>query len=92
MYPGLTLYNEVASSRVVHSAASHVLSRVALFFMFSVDLYKLHFVQPRPGSTGIKVSGEALTMKGNGNLDLWSHCRYESVEIRLVLEMTKSFD
>ena len=40
-----------------------------------VDLNKLDFVQPRPVSTGIKVSGEALTMKGNGNLDLWSHCR-----------------
>ena len=35
-----------------------------------VDLNKLHFDQPRPGSTDIKV-----TMKGSGNLDLWTHGR-----------------
>ena len=41
----------------------------------SVDLSKLHIDQPEPGRTDIKVSGETLTMKGSGNLDLWTRSR-----------------
>jgi len=41
----------------------------------AVDLNKLHIDQPEPGRTDIKVSGETLTMKGSGNLDLWTHGR-----------------
>ena len=40
-----------------------------------VDLNKLHIDQPEPGRTDIKVSGERLTMKGSGNLDLWTGSR-----------------
>ena len=53
-----------------HRAASHVLSMFDRFCpgspyssCSSVDLNKLHFDQSRPGSTGIKVCGETLTMK-----------------------------
>ena len=41
----------------------------------SFDLDNLHFDEPRPESTEIKVSGGTLTMKGTGNLDLWTHGR-----------------
>ena len=40
-----------------------------------VDLNKLHIDQSEPGRTDIKVSGETLTMKGSGNLDLWTRSR-----------------
>ena len=40
-----------------------------------VNLNKLHIDQSEPGRTDIKVSGEALTMKGSGNLDLWTRSR-----------------
>ena len=40
-----------------------------------VDLNKLHIDRPEPGRTDIKVNGETLTMKGSGNLDLWTRSR-----------------
>ena len=40
-----------------------------------VDLNKFHIDRPEQGRTDIKVNGETLTMKGSGNLDLWTRSR-----------------
>ena len=40
-----------------------------------VDLNKFHIDRPEQGRTDIKVNGETLTMKGSGNLGLWTRSR-----------------
>ena len=73
IYPGSTSYNEEVSGKLpsgltvrhptscpcsIGSCPGSPYSSCS-----SVDLNKLHFDQSRPGSTGIKVCGETLTMK-----------------------------
>merc|ERR1719480_87012 len=75
IYPGSTLYREEVYGQLPGGLSVRQPTPCPWSPCSTVDLNKLHFDQPRPGSTDIQVSGETLTIKASGHFNIWTDGR-----------------